>query len=143
MPPLQESLQEWESSTASIFHIPSSSKAEPARALHELDVLEREGTAVIRVSNMPTEDSSLFTSVAWNCMLDGFDEVRRPNLWEPLGRWQLKRKRVILYIDWESGPRWEVDDLMEAIAAGARIIIAKPRPLPEFKDVSISSIAVE
>ena len=38
----------------------------------------------------------------------------------------------------------EVEDLVEAIAAGARMIIVKPGPLPpEFKDISVTTVGME
>ena len=141
IPQLNQSLQDWRSSNSSVFHISSSSKEHQMRAFDERDVLERDGTAVVALAQGPDRNASVFTSVAWNCMLDGFDEVGKPNLWEPLGRWQLKRGRVILYVDLEDSSDELIEDLREAITAGARMIIATRGKLPsELKDINVTTV---
>jgi hypothetical protein len=72
-------------------------------------------------------------------MREGFDEVSGPvDRWEPLARWQLKRGRVILYLDWDRHASDAGKDLMEALAAGARLIIATRGLLPaELNDFSV------
>jgi hypothetical protein len=50
----------------------------------------------------------------------------------------LKRGRFILYIDWQRATDLQIEDLREAIDAGARVIVATHGPLPpELKDFSV------
>ena len=144
IPGFKQSLQEWKLSNTSIFHIVSSYKADEVRAVDELDALERDGTAVITLSLVP-EAVSLFADIGSYSMLVGFDEHAGPvDAWEPLGKWQLKRQRVVLYVAWERTSSIEVEELLEAIAAGGRMIIVKPGPLPpEFKDISVTTVGLE
>jgi hypothetical protein len=134
--PLTQSLERWKSSNTSIFHI-ASAVDEPVRPFGERDVLERDGTVLMTFSGSEP-NMTLFAKVAWNCMLDGFDEVAVPLRWEPLGRWMLRRGRVILYVDWENAKGLQIEELREAIEAGARVIVASRGPLPpELKDFSV------
>ncbi|HEX6044495.1 MAG TPA: hypothetical protein VFZ22_08405 [Pyrinomonadaceae bacterium] len=73
---------------------------------------------------------TLFENVGWYCMLDGFDEVSGADRWAHIGEWLLTDRRVILYVDWENKSGWEAKDLVEALDAGARIIIVKAGELP-------------
>lgn len=156
-PPLDESLKTWESLDEPIFHI-NNVPLQSYRGFGERDVLEREGTAVVNIANHP-KMVSVFDAIASNCMLKGFDQaIGGPEQWAPLGRWLLAHKsetsrgpsraagdlsehRVVLYVDWQGMFGWTVADLVEAIKAGARVIVAKPESLPPELEVYPHSVS--
>jgi hypothetical protein len=139
IPSLVEALEKWKATNTSVFQISIPYK-EPGRPFEEQDILENHGAVLLNIyANYP---KPLTAEVAYSCMVSGFDNADgNPEQWEPLGKWLVRTARVILYIDWTASPEWESKDLMEAINAGARVILVKPDPLLEaVKDPDVSYV---
>lgn len=128
-PPLTQSLRKWLASDDAVFHIDGSTVAN-ARTFAERDDLEVAGTAVLGLTHI-SKSGHLTADIAITCMLKGFEYASGPpEQWSPLGEWLLETDRVILYVDWDRMLSWTTEDLLEALEAGAAMIIAKAESLP-------------
>ncbi len=137
VPPLSQSLEKWKRSNPSVFHISWPVEA-ALRPFGERNILERDGTVVITLS---VHEVSLYASVAVDCMLDGFDQAKgSSDEWEPLGKWLLEHRRVILYLDLGQPSSFKVKDKLQAVRrTGGRLILASRGTLPseELQNLSV------
>jgi hypothetical protein len=96
----------------------------------ERDALEMDGTVVMRARSGSTLDS-IFEYIALDCMHAFADTITTfGGQWTPLGKWLVETSRVILYFNWDSMGEWTVDQIIQLLNAGARVIITKEGELP-------------
>ena len=127
---LKESLKSWRHSKSSIFHIQGSS-GNVSGVFGQRDELEIDGDVVFSLGPVKN-DGSLPANVAAECMLLSFEQASGPmEMWAPLGEWLLQNNRMILHVNLDAMYGWKVQDVVEALRGGARVVVTKTGSLPE------------
>jgi KaiC/GvpD/RAD55 family RecA-like ATPase len=131
IPPLDQALEGWKGSGASLFHIPAP-PGESLRGFAERDILEDSGAVVLSLFQLPPKgDRSIADIIGSTCMLRGYDQaIGGPDRWEPIGKWLLSHGRIYLFVNWQHRLSWEASDFMKASALGAKIILVNPDSVP-------------
>ena len=121
---------QWVSGQPEIFHIATSVEG-GFRPFYERDALEHDGGVVLNVGSWP-RGGSVMGDLAAACMLVGSNvRLGDDDRWEPLGRWLVNTKRVVVYVDWQGKGSWTADDIRQLIDAGGIVILVHPGSVPE------------
>ena len=128
-PPLSGALKAWKDSKNQLFHI-QGVPTRSSRYFGERGDLEGDGAVVINLAAYP-KGEGVFADTAVSCMLTGYQQSTGPKeQWLPIGEWLLHEQRVILFVNGQAMYGWTMDDVLEALNAGARVIIANLDELP-------------